>query len=314
MKKIALSLCMLCIGFSVKAQIRTDGYWYDGSLCYNATKASGGMFTLNAMSEGEELEFMLIPIQGKSGTYHVADSSNDKLNPYDYIHTVVHQQKDGWDVLCFYNVKNQLEAVMQHESEGDSQQLNIAKWKNQIMGEYTDDEDMNLDIIIQWDHISVNGELASFEVITFNGLVTPYIHINEIPGSVNKLEGSWEIEQTLEGFLLHSVRFDSEDYIWVRENLAPLVFKENAPMVPRFAYASSTLLNDKKFRNLDKKALRIMRNEILARYGYRFKSADLQAYFGREPWYEPAANNSSIAPTFLEQLNIDLIKCQEEKE
>ena len=56
------------------------------------------------------------------------------------------------------------------------------------------------------------------------------------------------------------------------------------------------LISDKVFglEKLDwlpKKNLRILRNSIFARYGYIFKSQDLQDYFGNKSWYIPSASN-----------------------
>jgi hypothetical protein len=33
--------------------------------------------------------------------------------------------------------------------------------------------------------------------------------------------------------------------------------------------------------------LKVMRNEIFARYGYRFKSEDMREYFNKQAWYKP---------------------------
>jgi hypothetical protein len=55
-----------------------------------------------------------------------------------------------------------------------------------------------------------------------------------------------------------------------------------------------------------------MRNAILARHGYRFQSKDLQEYFTNEPWYKPAASNVGIRLSFIEQLNVELIKQMED--
>ena len=54
-----------------------------------------------------------------------------------------------------------------------------------------------------------------------------------------------------------------------------------------------------------------MRNAILARHGYVFKSKDLKEYFGKEPWYKPADSNDNINLSLLEELNIELIKSVE---
>ena len=54
-----------------------------------------------------------------------------------------------------------------------------------------------------------------------------------------------------------------------------------------------------------------MRNAILARHGYVFQSKDLKEYFSSQSWYHPAANNADIQLSFIEQLNVDLIKAAE---
>lgn len=39
--------------------------------------------------------------------------------------------------------------------------------------------------------------------------------------------------------------------------------------------------------NLTGEQLRLARNEIYARYGRTFKTAEIQAYFDSQPWYVP---------------------------
>ena len=76
---------------------------------------------------------------------------------------------------------------------------------------------------------------------------------------------------------------------------------------------NSILLNRAYLRSMvpSKQELRLLRNKILAYHGYRFQSKDLQDYFSNEPWYKPAASNKSIHLSFVEQLNMDLIKHEE---
>lgn len=71
------------------------------------------------------------------------------------------------------------------------------------------------------------------------------------------------------------------------------------------------LLNTPYLMNIPREQLRLMRNEILARHGYVFKSQDLRDYFGRKAWYRPAANNSAIKLSIIEQTNVELIKSEE---
>ena len=71
------------------------------------------------------------------------------------------------------------------------------------------------------------------------------------------------------------------------------------------------LMNTHYLGRFSKSQLRLMRNEILARHGWKFQSKDLQDHFGSQPWYKPAANNNSIKLNIIEMTNVQLIKCEE---
>ena len=60
-----------------------------------------------------------------------------------------------------------------------------------------------------------------------------------------------------------------------------------------------------------KPQLRLMRNEILARHGWKFQSKDLQAHFGQQSWYKPVTDNHSIKLNIIELTNVQLIKSEE---
>lgn len=53
--------------------------------------------------------------------------------------------------------------------------------------------------------------------------------------------------------------------------------------------------------------LRIMRNEIFARYGYIFQSSDLTDYFNNKSWYNPSKSNVDDQLTNVDKANIELI-------
>ncbi len=59
--------------------------------------------------------------------------------------------------------------------------------------------------------------------------------------------------------------------------------------------------------NLDKKALRILRNEIYARKGRKFESKDLADLFSKQPWYTPIDNYSDHLLSKIDRDNIDAI-------
>ena len=318
MKRLVFSL-MLCAGMTAQAQINEGLHWYNGQITFTARNIENKNVLLEAMDEGEEHELVLRYVKEVNQNHHVYRTDNgthDRVNIYGIGTTVRHKKAEGWDVLCFYDDHDRLTAVMSGEEEWDAQKLNEARWKNMMMGEYVSEaeDEVELPIHWTWDAVSVNDIHYPYDVITFNGRVTGYITIHPVEGSINELEGTWEVVPTLRGFHLYAVNTEtgSTPWEWQRDG-AEFDFVESNPQIGRFFFACTTLLNDFQFRFFDDTMLRIMRNTILARHGYRFNSKDLQDYFGTEPWYKPAASNDDIRLSFVEKLNIELIQQMETK-
>ena len=76
----------------------------------------------------------------------------------------------------------------------------------------------------------------------------------------------------------------------------------------KYPYASTRLLTESDLYGLSKWELKIMRNEILARYGYIFKTEALREYFSQQYWYEGRYTDVGSMITSLEWKNIKLIK------
>lgn len=307
MKKILFLLTTLC-ATTMQAQIAGND-WYNGYIQYSAESLSGGKILMNAMDEGEEHECVLVPVAGKAETYYVADGENDYVNEYRGM-TAKHMKKEGWDVIGFYNSKNQLVALMENTAKFTNhyEQVTVEKWKQQLKGEYSSTDGISS---LEWDNntITIDGVIVHYDVVTFNGRVTNYIDIDD-SGTI--LDGCWEVIPTLEGITLYEIN-QKGDYLYEWERTpVKYTLKENNPNVGRFDYATNTLLTTKFFSHYKKSTLRIMRNAIMARNGYKFSSKDLQDYFGKEPWYKPAASNDNIKLSFIEQLNVELIKAEEE--
>jgi uncharacterized protein YecT (DUF1311 family) len=77
-----------------------------------------------------------------------------------------------------------------------------------------------------------------------------------------------------------------------------------------FPDSSQRLLTRAELAGLTPGELRIARNEIFARRGFIFQSADLQAYFAAQPWYTPVSRQVTLSR--IEQQNVDLIRAVEE--
>lgn len=52
-----------------------------------------------------------------------------------------------------------------------------------------------------------------------------------------------------------------------------------------FADSDSRYLTKKEVKKLSKRQLRLARNELYARHGYRFSDQELAAYFEKKSWY-----------------------------
>jgi hypothetical protein len=75
----------------------------------------------------------------------------------------------------------------------------------------------------------------------------------------------------------------------------------------RWSITSQRRLVDSDLAGLSRADLRLMRNEIYARHGRQFASADLRSYFGAQPWYRPQASFREADLTTIEQYNISFI-------
>lgn len=68
-----------------------------------------------------------------------------------------------------------------------------------------------------------------------------------------------------------------------------------------------------KSEHLSIEDLDIMRNEIYAAHGYKFKSQKWRDYFSKQAWYSPTADNVDDALSEIEKHNVKVILAQKEK-
>lgn len=88
--------------------------------------------------------------------------------------------------------------------------------------------------------------------------------------------------------------------------------KAEDAMDGRFPQASLRSLDPQELAGMSKADLRIMRNEIFARYGHRFRAAGaMEAYFAQQDWYRAQHANGLAFLTELEKANIALIQQEE---
>jgi hypothetical protein len=80
-----------------------------------------------------------------------------------------------------------------------------------------------------------------------------------------------------------------------------------------YKMASCKALTSEDIDHFENAELRLMRNEIFARYGYIFNDIKLQAYFSKKDWYKPRGKDVNKYLTQLEKDNIKLIQELENK-
>lgn len=103
-------------------------------------------------------------------------------------------------------------------------------------------------------------------------------------------------------------------YIRLIDGAAPAIPAGSAPagvggsgvVIPD---SSDRMLSADELGNYSALELRIARNEIFARHGFRFSDPSLRAHFGRFDWYRPTADTVSLSAT--EKANIALLKSAE---
>jgi hypothetical protein len=98
-------------------------------------------------------------------------------------------------------------------------------------------------------------------------------------------------------------------YLILDSKLKVHVYKPNSNICQERMYkeVSQRVLPNKKLKEYSKRELRIMRNEIFAAYGYKFKSKDLRDYFTATTWYEPKYDDVTTKLSQVERLNIAAI-------
>ena len=277
--------------------------WYNGALVYDASPWEDGSFRMNAMAEGEEHEFVLTPVADRTDLFMIYNGPHDAVNQYESAAYARRIREDGLDVICFYDQQNRLMDVLEATQTWDAEALNVKQWMALLCGEYKSES--GKDAVLEEDRILYGSSNIPLKAVTFNGMVTGVLDF----GSKGPfLVGMMEAVPTPEGLRLTEVRMN-EGEPWFERTVAYFDLKW-AGSQSRFAFAGNTLLNGVLHR-YDKSLLRFMRNAILASHGYVFKSKDLKTYFEAQPWYHPAASNSVVRLSLLEQLNIALIQAAE---
>lgn len=154
----------------------------------------------------------------------------------------------------------------------------------------------------------VAGKTGEYKII-------PSRQAEECP--IRMAEFGWRVQYIRkDGMNFLAVRKPNGDAMWTMvltpDNDANCAAQQTALVNANWEdEVSNRLLNTPYLMNIPREQLRLMRNEILARHGYTFKSKDLRDYFSSKWWYKPGTNNAAIKLNVIEQTNMELIKSEE---
>jgi len=139
-----------------------------------------------------------------------------------------------------------------------------------------------------------------------------------------KKDKAFVVRKTLTGLELYPAKFSEDDGLWENNNSKPIVLTKTAEVwsnLPlegkqgvrgRFTLVSEKVMTKSELREYagypTLQNLKIMRNEIYARYGYKFKTKDMIDYFGAKEWYTPQYDDVSQKLTEIERINVALIQ------
>ena len=299
MKKILLVISCLAAAFGLQAQSIPNGSeWFTGSMQYEATVLKSGAVQMYMMNEGEEIEYVLVPESGKKGQYSYVDMLEEE-------NTLKLIQRAGQTILAEYNPSNKLSKIYELTDRGFEENL-LTRFFHRICGIYSFSAPGvgSTPLVIGEKTVTVDGVTARSKPLTFNGYPMDILDIEDGPW-----KGLWHFVMTASG--LNAYRTQIDEY-GMSEDLdeKPVVLVWNDPDRGRWDFLSKDFVSSLPYT---KQTLRIMRNAIMAKHGYVFKSEELKLRFEFEPWYTPAPNNESIKLSLIEEMNIALIQTEEAK-
>lgn len=78
-----------------------------------------------------------------------------------------------------------------------------------------------------------------------------------------------------------------------------------------YSWLSTRLATESDVTGKSKQEIRILRNAIFARHGYKFKDKSLQQHFSKFSWYKPQYADVSGQLNSIEQKNVSFLRSHE---
>ena len=309
MKRL-FSVFLIMLPLALSAQKIPDGsMWYDGLAQYLAKVRAGGKIVYFSGGTPHEGGYEFTLERVSEGKYKIIPSRQaEDFSPVgNHGWRVEYIRRDGVHALIVRNDAGLVSHVLEITAE-DGYDNMVADNLSVFRGTYSEEQVGFLghgkEYVIDYRECRL-GKKSSLQAYEF---VEEY----HMPTNVIKTGGKmWMLVPTLLGMNIYPAKMENVENC-VKAGPAVSVYWSDHTK-GRFCIASERLLNTGILCHYNREALRLMRNEILARHGYRFKSEELSDYFFKQDWYNPGDDNDAIQLSTTEELNISLIKAEEAK-
>ncbi|WP_396169719.1 YARHG domain-containing protein [Flavobacterium sp.] len=211
---------------------------------------------------------------------------------YDEKNNLIEQKSNGYTENYEYNSKGDV-SLKKLTMNGDKHSTNrIYKYNNngdKINETYTD-RGNSKEINYKYDTKNNLIEIVDDE----NGYITNYEYDN-FGNWIKEIKKFYDDTYVIE----RKIEYYSDEEAVSMNNRNSLSGK--------YQIASERILSKNDIVNIDKYELKLMKNEIFARYGYIFKTAEMKAYFESQTWYKPQYDDVTSYLTEIEKSNIALL-------
>ena len=307
-------LLILTIIYSVSSFGQSDrllNAWTDGFYLYSSDKYNDSLIVFSG-SNLHEGGYMFTLKINRDGSYTIiGDHPESDYSPsVGHIdNDVVVENIDNTKILIVKNSNGEIQDFFREIKSGESlEKIMINNKINfQLSGKY-------VDVHTNEEIIFLHNEQKAKWLSTFRNYEFEYEYDFPLNVISFKNNDSFFYEKTLIGLDIFKAKRNKYDYWEKAEKVKSLRKIEwfnpsnNKRLLGKYPFASTDFLIGGILSCFEKKELRIMRNEIFARHGYKFKTIEMRRYFESQPWYVPRFDDVNKHLTELERLNIKLIK------
>ncbi len=319
MKKYLFFAATVLLSLQVMASSLGDingTYWHDGFASYNVTLEAGVItFTGGTLHEGG---YGFKVVKGRSGKM-VVQSIYDAM---DYITTPGHSVSgstiekrtiNGQDMLIITSPQGKITDVLL-AMNGDFDSVLQEQLNQQLDGVYRDNSGKYY-TFDGFGRMSIGNAQAKLEPFKF-------VYIYETPSNVidyPALKKHFAFDYQGPNLKFDEVK-TTDGISWNDDPAIESVKSTKINKLRGVRYpgdglwpiTSVEILTSGYFENYSIEDLRLLRNDIFARHGYKFKDSTLRKIFEKQTWYKPVTSNaSSLNLNEVERINIALIQNME---